>query len=314
MENILFLCGKRKNMETKMKINQKSSAWLKWITASVVMLGMCILHACSTVDDESVHQKSRVRVKVSPFQVETEDMGVTSRASIAEAATHLSFAVFDAQGTLVGTAVCQESSDASFGTIDMELYPGSYQLVAVAHNGDADAVIHSTTSVTLPGTTFTDTFAEVQSLTVEANKNCDFTMTLPRATSAFILKLKDTPPANTKEIKVVVNSTGFDPTTLKFNPSTRLAENTWKQTCIIPIADISKNLPIYYIGMYPVTTVPVKATAYDTSGNEIINHTINNVPLNPNQKTIASGYFFQSPGSGTFALETGWDTDKEMDY
>ena len=314
MENILFLCEKRKNMETKMKINQKSSVWFKWITASVVMLGMCILHACSSVDDESMRQKSRVRINVSPFQLEIEDMGVTSRTAIADAATRLSFAVFDAQGTLVGTAISQQSSDTSFGTIDMELYPGSYQMVAVAHNGDADAVINSTTSVTLPGTTFTDTFAEVQSLTVEANKDCNFTMTLPRATSAFILKLKDTPPANAKEIKVVVNSTTYEPTTLKINPSTRLAENTWKQTCIIPIADIAKEIPIYYIGMYSVTAVTVKATAYDTDGNEIISHTISNVPLNPNQKTIASGYFFQSPGSGTFTLEAGWGTDKEMDY
>lgn len=259
-------------------------------------------------------QKSRVQVNVSPFYFEIEDMAPATRSELSGAATRLSFAVFDSEGVLVGPALCQESSDEMFGTVELELFPGSYTLVAVAHNGPSAAVVNSTTSVTLPGTTFTDTFAEVASLTVESGKDCDVTMDLPRATSAFILRLTDTPPSDAKEIKVVVNFGGLPATSLDLNPDTRLVGNNWTQTRTIPIADISKDVPVYFIGMYPVSAVTVKATAYDTTGEEIISHTIPNVPLNPNQKTIASGCFFKSQGSSTFTVESTWSADKEIPY
>ena len=290
----------------------KSSLWLRMTT---LLLGLFMLQSCNRVIEvEPVDVKSHVQVTVSPFYFEMEDMAPATRGEISDAATRLSFAVYDAEGALVETVVCQESSDESFGTVDLELYPGNYKLVAVAHNGGADATINSASSVTLPGLTFTDTFADVEEITVESGKNSNVSMNLPRATSAFILRLTDTPPANAKEIKVVVNSTGFEPTSLKLNPETRLAENLWKQTCTIPIADISKDVPVYFIGMYEVTAVTVKATAYDTDGKEIISHTISGVPLNPNQKTIATGCFFKSQGSSTFTVESTWSEDKEVSY
>lgn len=290
----------------------KSSLWLRMTT---LLLGLFMLQSCNRVIEvEPVDVKSHVQVTVSPFYFEMEDMAPATRGEISDAATRLSFAVYDAEGALVDTVVYQKSSDESFGTVDLELYPGNYKLVAVAHNGGADATINSASSVTLPGLTFTDTFADVEEITVESGKNSNVSMNLPRATSAFILRLTDTPPANAKEIKVVVNSTGFEPTSLKLNPETRLAENLWKQTCTIPIADISKDVPVYFIGMYEVTAVTVKATAYDTDGKEIISHTISGVPLNPNQKTIATGCFFKSQGSSTFTVESTWSEDKEVSY
>lgn len=290
----------------------KSSLWLRMTT---LLLGLFMLQSCNRVIEvEPVDVKSHVQVTVSPFYFEMEDMAPATRGEISDAATRLSFAVYDAEGALVDTVVYQKSSDESFGTVDLELYPGNYKLVAVAHNGGADATINSASSVTLPRLTFTDTFADVEEITVESGKNSNVSMNLPRATSAFILRLTDTPPANAKEIKVVVNSTGLEPTSLNINPETRLAENLWKQTCTIPIADISKDVPVYFIGMYEVTAVTVKATAYDTDGKEIISHTISGVPLNPNQKTIATGCFFKSQGSSTFTVESTWSEDKEVSY
>ena len=286
--------------------------------AIALVWGMCLLHACSSSMDEApVNGKSRVQVDVRAFQfdIENEDMRAASR-SISDAATRLSFAVFDAKDVLIDTAVYQQSDETGFGSVELELYPGTYKLVAVAHNGEADATIASTTSVTLPGTTFTDTFAKVQELTVEANKDCNFEMLLPRVTSAFILRVTDTPPTNLKEMEVIVNTGGFHPTSLDLNPSTNLVANNWKQTRTIAVADISKNVLIYFIGMFPTATwtVNVSATAKDTDGNEIISHTINNVSLAPNQKTIATGYFFKSEGLGSFVLETTWGEDNEIEY
>lgn len=284
--------------------------------AIALVWGMCLLHACSSSMDESpVNRKSRVQVDVRAFQfdIENEDMRAASR-SISDAASRLSFAVFDAKDALVGTAIHQQSADIGYGTVQLELYPGTYKLVAVAHNGEDDAAIASTTSVTLPGTTFTDTFAKVQELTVEADEDGSFIMQLPRVTSAFILRITDTPPANLKEMEVIVNSTGTVPGSLTMNPTDGLALGHWKQTRTIAVADISKDVPIYFIKQNAATVVNVKATAKDTAGNEIISHTINNVSLVPNQKTVATGCFFNSQASGTFTLDSAWDTDKNIEY
>jgi len=306
-------------MEAKMNVFQKTTPWLKQVSAAIVLvLGMCMIYACSqTVDEGAMEQKFRVQVNVSPshFKLENGDMDAGARSrSISDAATRLSFAVFDAEGTLVGSVIHQTSSDGAFGTVELELYPGSYRMVAVAHSGAGNADIESVTSVALPGTTFTDTFSDVQDLTVNPNEDCNFNMTLPRATSAFILRMKDTPPANAKEVEVVVNSAAFEPSSLSLDPDTRLAANNWKQTRIIPVAELSQDTPVYFISQYLVAAVTVKATAYDTDGEVIISHTINNVTFTPNQKTIASGYFFQSSSSGMFALETAWGADKPVDY
>ncbi len=279
-----------------------------------LLFSIVLLSACSgSADEAPIEQKSRVTVDFSTFQVEVEDMGGGSRAVLADAASRLSFAVLKSDGIKV-VDVHQNSEDNKFGSVEVELYPGTYQMVAVAHNGDANASITSTTSVTLPGTTFTDTFTKVQDLTVVSNQDSDLSMTLPRITSAFILKLNDIPPADVKEIEVVVNVGGLEPTSLDVNPNTGLASKNWKQTCIIPIADISNETPIYFVGMIKQSTATVKATAYDATGNEIISHTINGVPLAPNQKTIATGTFFQSSGSGTFTVNSEWLDDNHIGY
>lgn len=279
-----------------------------------LLLGLSTLVSCTlSVIEEPVEQKSRVLVDVRPFHLAAEDFGAATRTADAPA-TRLSFAVFDKEGNLVESVMSLESADGSFGTVEMELYPGSYKMVAVAHSGDSDADVQSTTSVILPGSTFTDTFAKVQDLTVNSGEDCSLGMTLPRVTSAFVLRLTDTPPANVKEIQVIVNTSGLEPGSLDLNPTSGLVSNRWKQICTIPVADLSKDVPIYYIGMYPVTAVNVEATAIATDDTEIISHTINNVPLAPNQRTIATGTFFKSQGSGTFTIETTWGADKEVYY
>lgn len=298
----------------------------------ILTLALCIVlfSACSpSTDDASMEQKSRVSVDFSTFQVEVEDMSRSSRTALSTAATRLSFAVFNSNGTLVeGTTIHQEktSGGTGFGTVELELFPDTYQMVAVAHNGDENADITSVSTLTLPGETFTDTFTKVQELKVEPNKDCSFTMSLNRITTAFILKLKDAVlPSNLKEIKVVLNTSGFllsqvNPKTLDIDLVSGLALKSLKFTHTIPVATIPVEIPrsiepLYFIAYNSPATVGVKATAYDTEGNEIISHTFDEVPLTPNKKTVASGTFFQSSASGFFTITSDWDSDdQEIEY
>ena len=227
----------------------------------------------------------------------------------------MSFAVFDSDGALVEQLIHREASADGFGSVEMDLYPGDYSLVAVAYNGEEDPVINSSESVVLPGTSLTDTFAKVQDLTVVAGEDCNLGMTLPRVTSAFVLRLTDTTPADAEEIEIVLNTGGLTPSSLQLSPSSGLAGNNWKLSSVIPVADlVVSDVPVYFMSMYPVSVIGVKATAYDAEGEEIISHTISNVTMTPNKRTVATGTFFKSQGSGSFTLESTWSSDNELSY
>lgn len=285
------------------------------LIALTLLVNLCFLQSCSKVTVvENEETKSHVQITVSPFDITMEDMGTATRAAISSAATHLSFAVFNADGTTLIKEINQVSSGLGYGTIDMELSPGTYKMVAVAHNGTNHAVINSVSSVTLPGSTFTDTFSAIKEIKVESGKNYDIAMNLPRATAAFVLKLSDTPPAEAKKINVVVNTAGAETNTLSFDPDTRLAKNTWKQTYTIPIEKFEdeKGVPFYFICMVNGQTVTVEATAYDADNKEIISHTISNVTLKANQKTIAIGNFFVP--KVLFSVSNTWEENINIGY
>ena len=99
-----------------------------------------------------MEEKSHVTVNVSPFSLSMEEMGAT-RAELKAAATRLSFAVFNTEGKIV-FSVQQNSKEANFGQVRMELNSGTYKMVAVAHNGEREAEIKTLYATTLPGETF----------------------------------------------------------------------------------------------------------------------------------------------------------------
>lgn len=279
------------------------------LSTLTLLVSLIFMQSCSKVTVvENEETKSHVQITVSPFTLTMEDMGTTTRSSnLSDLATRLSFAVFDSKGELVDVVIYQEISQDDFGTINLELYPGSYKLVAVAHNGDEDATISSISSVTLPGNNFTDTFSDVVELTVEANQDCSKEMLLPRATAAFVLKLLDAPPANVAKIKVVVNANATDVGPLEIEPKGRVATKNLKQTREIPIANLNEEgITVYYICMTNEQQLAVKATAYDADNKEIISHTLSGVLLKTNKQTTATGYFFKSTGAASITVNGTW--------
>ena len=288
------------------------------------LISLFFFCSCTNTTEEAVEQKSRVTVDFSTFQVEVEDMSRSSRTApeLSDVADHLSFAVFKSDGiTLVDeTTIHQQkiSSGADFGSVEVELYPGNYKMVVVAHSGSGDAEIESATSVILPGTTYTDTFTQVADFTVVSNQNSNLSKTLNRITSAFILKMNDTPPANASRIEVILNNGAPAPNPLRINPGTGLAENNWLQTRSFTPEEITNETTpahVYYISKSLPFALTVKATAYDSADEEIIRHIIPDVPLTPNKKTVATGTFFQSSASGFFTITSDWDSDdEEIEY
>ena len=289
------------------------------ITITLVLCVVLFSACMASTNETPMVQKSRLSVDFSTFQVEVEDMSRNSRTApaLSDVADRLSFAVFKSDGTLVEDCTIHQektSSGTDFGSVEIELYPGSYKMVVVAHGGSEKANIESVTSVILPGTTYTDTFTKVADFTVVSNQNSSLSQTLDRITSAFVLKLNDTPPANASRIEVILNNGAPAPNPLRINPGTGLAENNWLQTRSFTPEEITNETTpahVYYISKSLPFALTVKATAYDSADKEIIRHIIPDVPLTPNKKTVATGTFFQSSASGFFTITSDWDSDDE---
>ena len=282
------------------------------LSTLTLLVSLIFMQSCSKVTVvEHEEEKSHVQITVSPFTLTMEDMGTTTRSSnLSDLATRLSFAVFDSKGTLVDEVVHQVSSASDFGVINLELYPGSYMMVAVAHSGADNAEVKSINSVTLPGNTFTDTFSAMNVFTVKSGEDYNLDMSLPRLTSVFAFQLADTPPEDLKEIKVILNTDGETSTSLILNPTTGYVVGDWTFTYTIPAAKFKEENPIYFIQKSGKTEVDIEATAYDNDGEVIISHTISNVSLVPGKKTTATGYFFKSAVSGSFKVNGAWTTEE----
>ena len=103
--------------------------------------------------------------------------------------SRLNVAIFDADGTKVKT-VAQKEGDTGYGTVALTLAAGTYQLVAIAHNGEGSATITSTEKVTFPNNKVTDTFYYYGDLIVTSEVQ-SYDLTLTRAVAMFRLVLTD---------------------------------------------------------------------------------------------------------------------------
>ena len=90
--------------------------------------------------------------------------------------------------------------------------------------------------------------------------------------------------------------------------------------------NVNKSIPIGHLsleghgllhktsGLEFMQDINVTVTAYNVSNQVIASHTLTNVPMKQNRRTIATGKFFSASGSGSFTFNTAWETGANMEY
>ena len=119
---------------------------------------------------------------------------------VSEVCTRLNFLLYQ-NGKKVKT-VNQKESDAGFGTVDVTLDAGSYQLLVLAHSCAANPTTTSAEKIQFNNTEtgYTDTFYYYGDLVVSGDKTT-VDISMKRATSKFCLVTTDTKPANIKKFQ-----------------------------------------------------------------------------------------------------------------
>lgn len=279
----------------------------------LLVVCMCIL-ACSKYELESEKGKVKVTFNIVGIeQVAFED--VQSRAG-ESLFTRFSIALF--QDDTKVKAVSQSADDGKLGSISASVAPGTYQLVAIAHNGLGNCTISSPEKITFANNKMTDTFYYIG--TVEVSESCVKTLVLKRAVSMFRLIITDPIPQSVAQIKFYY--TGGSST---FNAVTGFGCVNSRQTEILKVQDANEDgsETVFEVYTFPHDIsgfLNVTVTALDTSGNVLAETKYENVPITQNVITQYKTEFFNgfSEASSSFSaiatIENGGQWQTTLEY
>lgn len=258
---------------------------------SLILLSLCFL-SCERdfIGDHEGNSSAngKVRVTFNIAGIEQIPFENTSSRAGERLYTRLTIAIF--QGDTKVKNVSQTMDDATLGSISMDIAPGTYQIVAIAHNGLGNCTISSPDKITFANNKMTDTFYHYGSIDVTAS--CTSSLILKRSVAMFRMIVTDEIPKEVAQMKFYY--TGGSST---FNAVTGFGCVQSKQTEIINVneakADASGTVfEVYSFPHEPSDLLNIKVAALDAVGNTIAETAYDNIPIQQNVVTQYTTQFF----------------------
>lgn len=236
----------------------------------------------------------------------------TATTDLARYFSKLNVQVFDAAGNKVFTTMkTQQADDSGFGSLGVQLAPGSYTVVAVGHSSIRSATIKSPEMVQFTasdGEKLTDSFCYAGQVTVsDASASAHHDALMQRASAMVQFHFTDTNvPASF--VRMLIAYTGGS---ANVNPST--LEGTTKSTQ-------NESRQRSDDGIYQVFTFPYMAatgalkmtlTAYDADGNQLRQRIFDDVSVTRNRITTYEGQFFDGTEGRFIHTAFGFNVDGE---
>lgn len=238
----------------------------------------------------------------------TSGISVETRASLAEAQI-TDLWVFDYVGDVMVQQVHQSSSASAFGSPTLSLSHGEHVLRFVASRGAEPIINEDVLSWSKP----LDTFAAELPLTVDDATEETQSIILDRVVSRVKLLMNDKLPSNVSTAVFTLSnrSMGIDLSTMQASGGEEIEQE-------FDISSFAGNagtsITVYTLLTDATSSTNVNVQLYDTDGNELINRTIENVPLKRNQQTTLQGYLWEFELSTSVSVTETWGADEELEY
>lgn len=188
-----------------MNCNIFTRIWLLPFLAIVLITVNSCQKMTITDDDEDVEEleeSGMLYVSCSFSQTLTDiDQTRATNVPLYEIATRVTYALMQ-NGVVVKQEEQINGGGNSFGSISMNLSPGTYQLVIFAHSGTQPVVLSSDASVTIPGNKPTDCFSYSTQVVVNKGKRTSATCKLTRAVCQLTLLSKDVVPQDVQDVSI----------------------------------------------------------------------------------------------------------------
>lgn len=258
-----------------------------------------------TTDSEKSSEKSESK---------NVSLQLSENEKVKKACQKVSFGFFK-DGEKVG-GINQTLDDADFGNIHLSLSPGTYNIVAIGHNGTGNCTISSPQKITFTNNKVTDTFYYYGAIEAKEDEKTTETITLKRAVGMLRLVIKDKIPENAKKIKFYY--TGGSST---FDAVSGYGCVNSKQTEIL---DMKTDQQIYEVYTFPHKEdkkLKVNISVLDENDFIIASTTLDNVPIEKNYITKYSGKLFENLSGGgstdidiEFEFDPDWAGENEYEF
>lgn len=265
------------------------------------------------VDPQEEKGLVHLTFQVSSFAQNPFSQGaIVSRATnVQDICSRISFALF--QDGVKVKSINQDRSENNFGKIEVNVSLGSYQVVVIAHNGEASATITSPEEVTFAKNKLTDTFYYGKTLEVSANQSVELEM--KRAVAMFRLIMNDAIPPDVTAIRLYY--TGGSST---FNALTGFGCVNSRQTEDRVVLDAQRSgnaqFEVYTMPHSLTDVLKVTVSALNAAGEIVFERIFDQVPVKLNEITQYKGSFFQGIETSQSNTLTFWTTDQwtQVDY
>ena len=237
---------------------------------------------------------------------------------VEQVCSNLSFCIYPCEGeSFDKIQINQARGEESFGTVSENITVGVHRIVVVAHNGDKNATMTNSESISFGSNTIlktTDTFCWAGEITV-TQETGTVNVSLTRATAMFRLRLTDDQiPAQVTELQFSYKggSAAVNPFTLEGT-----TKSNQKETFVVQ----DHSGKVFEVYTFPrkddksgeISDLEVTVTAIDIYGNAVKERVLSDVPVTRNRITECTGEFFAGGcleytniGFGGLQVERDW--------
>ena len=309
----------------------RMSAFLRlFIPFAVSLIGALIFaslftsceRAVLSSDDDDIEEvvskgKGELYVTCSFSQTQSEITRASS-VSLSECATRVQYVIMQGE-TMVYNSEQINGGGNSFGTLSVNLEPGTYRLMVFAHNEKNGNPISVGTDGSIQGynNRVTESFSYSDEVVIVKDKRKTVSCKLTRCVAMVNFTSTDKIPAEVSKFKLTLtgissrydlrNQIGADVTTYV----TSMAElNSDRRTSEGMMADIHS-----YVFLPAIeTTINAKFEFYNNANELVLTRNIEGIQMRINAKTSVTGTFFQSDGvDASITVDNDWGDEIKVE-
>ena len=276
----------------------------------ILMAGIALLWSCSSSSEkveEPQNNEVTVNVNLGGFAIDTEAM-TRSTTAVGDYVTKLDVWLYESGNEF--TSFHQSSSDSGFGSLSLTLnVTKTYTIYAVAHRCTSAASL-SDAVISFHEDKVTHSFFVKQTFT--PTKGMSLNLTMNRIVAQFSFNTTDAVPDWCKAIRFTISNV-FDRWNVN-SGGTHQLDRVSTININSTRDDGSVTCNVYAIVTAESTSHDILVEALDANGDVQESHLFEDVPLQNNYRTIATGNFFTDAASTFSFLAQEWGGEVDYDF
>lgn len=251
------------------------------------------------------------------FSQTQSEMTRAASVPLSDCASRVQYVIMNGE-TIVYNSEQINGGGNSFGTLSVNLEPGTYRLMVFAHNEKNGNAISVGTDGSIQGynSRATDSFSYSDMVVITKNKRKAVSCKLTRCVAMVYFSSTDAVPAEVAKFRVSLTGVSS-----KYDLRNQIGANaTTYTTAMVNIgswktaAGMMSDVFSYVFLPAVETTIDAKLEFFNSADELVLTRNIENIQMRINSKTTVSGSFFQADGmEATMTVDNEWGEEISID-